>query len=107
MKNERYNYYKNLHPEWSEEQIWTAVSLDMESDKIIDKGAKDINFEDPDLIQQILIGAERWIEEVLPAIYEKVKAFFQRAIATIGEWIRKGVQYVKDLIDIIFNNPIY
>ncbi len=44
---------------------------------------------------------------MLPAIYEKVKAFFQKAINTIGEWIRKGVQYVKDLIDIIFDSYDY
>lgn len=102
MDNQTYNKIKAKHPDWSEEQIWTAVSLDMESDRIIDNGGDDIDPNDENLIKQILIGAERWLEEVLPAIYKKVEDFFRRVISTIGDWIKRGIQYLKELIDIWF-----
>lgn len=99
MDNKRFNELKQSHPEWSDEQIWTAISLEMEAENVIEKRGKDINPEDPDLITQILIGAKKWLEEVLPTIYQKVEDFFKKIISTIGDWIRKGFDYLNELID--------
>lgn len=60
MNNPKYDYYKAKHPEWSDEQIWTAVSLDMESDKVIDEKGADVDPNDPDMIKEVLDGARRW-----------------------------------------------
>lgn len=37
MDNPIYNRIKSEHPDWSEEQIWTAVSLYMQSDVVIEQ----------------------------------------------------------------------
>lgn len=92
--NERYNYYKRLHPEWSEEQIWTAVSIDMQTANTIKKGGEDVNVNDENVIRSILKSAQQWLEEVLPAIYRKVADFFRKAF----EWIKQGIHDILDWI---------
>ena len=33
---EKFDIIKEKHPNWSDEQIWSAVSLDMEADRVIE-----------------------------------------------------------------------
>ena len=94
---------KAKHPEWSDEQIWTAISLNMETDKVIDEKGDDVNPDDPDIIKEIIIGAKKWLSEVLPQIFEKVRTFFDKLILTIGEWVQKGLAYIVNLIDTLFS----
>lgn len=103
MNNSKYDEMKAKHPDWSDEQIWTAISLDMEADKVIDDKGADVNPDDPDIIREILIGAKRWLSEVLPQIFERVRNFFDKLITTIGTWVKKGLAYVVDLIDTLFS----
>lgn len=103
MNNPKYDYYKAKHPEWSEEQIWTAVSLDMESDKVIDEKGTDVDPNDPDMIKEVLDGARRWLSEVLPDIFAKVVKFFDTLLTTIGEWVQKGLSYVVGAIAYLLN----
>lgn len=98
MNNQKYNEYKAKHPDWSDEQIWTAISLDMEADVVIENKGEDVNPDDPDVIKEILVGARNWLSEVLPQIFERVKTFFDKIISTLGTWVQKGLQYVVDLI---------
>lgn len=35
MNNLKFDEIKAKHPEWSDEQIWTAISLDMQADNVI------------------------------------------------------------------------
>lgn len=93
-ENQKYNEFKAKHPEWSDEQIWTAVSLDMQADNVIESKGKDINPNDPDIIEQIIKGAMEWLDEVLPYIFEKVREFFFRLLANIGDWVREGFNYI-------------
>lgn len=104
MRNPKYDEMKAKHPDWSDEQIWTAISLDLEADKVIDEKGSDIDPGDPSIIEQILIGAKKWLSEVLPQVFEKVCKFFDRLITTIGDWVQKGLQYVVDLIDKLFGS---
>lgn len=99
MNNSKFNNIKAKHPEWSDEQIWTAVSLDMETDNVIENRGSDIDPNDPNTIKQIVTGAKKWLEEVLPNIFEKVAKFFEKLIITIGTWVQKGLTYVVELID--------
>ena len=101
MNNERYDYYKKLHPEWSDEQIWIAISLSMEADKTVDEG-KDVSPNDPDVMKGILEGARNWLREVLPNIFAKVSDFFDKLIATVGDWIQKGLSYALDAIEYLY-----
>ena len=102
MNNDRYNYYKSLHPDWSEEQIWTAVSIDMQAAQTVKQGGEDVDITDPDVITDILSGAKRWLQEVLPNIFERIGKFIDNAIATVISWAKKGIQYLKELIETTF-----
>ena len=54
MSNVKFDEIKAKHPEWSEEQIWTAVSLDMQADNVITQKGEDIDSNDLDIIKEIL-----------------------------------------------------
>ena len=101
MRNPKYDEYKAKHPDWSDEQIWTAISLDMEADAVIDNRGSDVDPDDPDVIKEILVGARKWLSEVLPQIFERVKKFFDKIISTLASWVQKGLQHVVDLIGTI------
>lgn len=98
MDNPIYNQIKKDHPDWSEEQIWSAVSINMQADTVIETAGKNVDPNDPDLVEQIIRGAEAWLEEVLPLVFEKVEELFKNLLCHIGDWIRKGLDYVMRFI---------
>lgn len=89
--NERYKFYKENYPDWSEEQIWTAISLDLKSKDVVVKNGTDIDINSPDIIEQIIRGAEQWLEVVLPQIFEKVKVYFEKLLDQLADIIQKKV----------------
>lgn len=99
---DKFDKMKSAHPNWSDDQIWTAVSLDMEADKMIEEKGDDFDPNDPDIIEEIIKGAMEWLDEVLPIIFEKVRIFFQNLLSTIGNWIREGLEYIFEYINIFF-----
>lgn len=99
---EKYNHYKELHPEWSHEQIMAAVSIDMSASVEVSKAGAEVNPNDPDLIRSILQNARDWLKEVLPDVFSKVAVFFDNLINHIGEWVVKGLGYVIDAIDYLY-----
>lgn len=101
MENNKYDYYKNLHPDWSEEQICTAVSLDMSAAKVVTEEGPSIDPNNPDIIRSILEGARTWLQEVLPNVFAKVAHFFDKMIMSIGEWIQKGLSFVLESIALL------
>lgn len=98
MNNERYEYYRKNYPDWSDEQIWTAISIDMQTAKTVKDGGEDIDVNNPDVISEILEKASQWLHEVLPVIFEKVKQFFAKAIATVVDWAKRGWEYLMEVI---------
>ena len=103
MNSDKFNAVKAKHPEWSDEQIWVFLSLNMEADNVFEKKGEDINVDDPDVITEILRGARAWLEEVLPDIFAKVAQFFDTLLTTLGEWVQKGLTYVVDAIARLLN----
>lgn len=101
-ENPKFQEFKAKHPDWSDEQIWTAISLDMQTDKVIEEKGKDVDPEDPDIIEEIIKGAMEWLDEVLPYIFEKVKEFLYRLLTNIGDWIREGLNYLIEHINKFF-----
>lgn len=89
--NERYKFYKENYPDWSEEQIWTAISLDLKSKDVVVKNGADVDINSPDIIEQIIRGAEQWLEAVLPQIFEKVKAYFEKLLDHLADIIQQKV----------------
>lgn len=94
----RYEYYKQLHPDWSEEQLWTAVSIDEQAKKTVKEGGEDIDIFDSEIINRILVKARAWLADVLPVIFNRVKRFFDDILTSIASWAQRGLQYVIDLI---------
>lgn len=97
-EKKRYEYYKNLHPDWSEEDIWLNVSIDKHVTDTVKNGGDDIDINTPKVMEYIIKKATDWIEENLPLIYEKVKAFFQTALNSVMEWASRGWEYLINLI---------
>lgn len=94
---EKFDIIKEKHPNWSDEQIWSAVSLDMEADRVIEEKGE-ISPDDPDIIEEIIRGAMEWLDDALPLIMEKVRDLFNALLQNIGNWLRKGMEYVMDFI---------
>lgn len=85
-QNEKFSRIKAQHPNWSDEQIWTAISLDMETDNVIEERGANVDRNDPIILREILGRAQEWLKEVLPAIFEKVKTLFVQIFQKISEW---------------------
>lgn len=94
---EKFDIIKEKHPNWTDEQIWSAVSLDMEADRVIEEKGE-INPDDPDIIEEIIRGAMEWLDDALPMIMEKVRDLFNALLQNIGNWLRKGMEYLMDFI---------
>lgn len=112
MSNAKFEQIKAKHPNWSDEQIWTAVSLDMESDKVIEEKGQDIDSNDPNIFASIVEGAKQWLHEVLPVIFEKVKDFFNDLLAQVKAWIGKKLpeimERIREYVVVYFNKgPLY
>lgn len=103
MENKRYNYYKRIHPDWSEEQIWLAISIDMQTKTTVLEGGDDIDINNPETIRSILRKAGEWVKEVLPHVFEKIGKFIDTAIASVVTWAKKGLAYLHELIEKAFN----
>lgn len=98
MNNAKFEQIKAQHPNWSDEQIWTAVSLDMESDRVIEEKGTDIDANDPNIFKSIVEGAKQWMHEVLPAIFAKVKDFFNNLLAQVKAWIDQKLPEIMNRI---------
>lgn len=107
MEKNKFEEMKKLHPDWSDAQIWTAISLDMESEKQIEKGGHDIDPKDPNLLKSIVEGAREWLKEVLPMVFEKVRDFFDYVKENIGQWISYGIEMLKTWINKIGKGPVF
>lgn len=83
-----YNKFKKLHPEWSDEQIWTAISLDHQADIVIEKAGADIDAKDPIIFTWILEGAREWLRQFLPVVFEKVKSLFSAVLTQLMENVK-------------------
>ena len=98
----RFEELKAQHPGWSDEQIYSKMSLDLETDRIIEEKGEDIDVNDPDIMQEIIQGAMEWLDDVFPIIFEKVRDLFQNLLVNIGTWVQKGLKYLFDYINMYF-----
>lgn len=99
--NERFDRIKAKHPDWSDDQVWMALSLDLQQDATIEQN-KDVDPNDPDIWNTIVTKAKDWLQEVLPVVFEKVKEFFNTLLKRLKEWIDENVpvifEKIKELI---------
>ena len=97
-KNERFDRIKAKHPDWSDDQIWMAVSIDMETDATIDQKKENVNPNDPVIWKTIVTKAKDWLHEVLPVVFEKVKEIFAALLNRLKEWIAENVPVIFERI---------
>lgn len=95
-KNERFDRIKSKHPDWSDEQVWTAVSLDIQQDAVIYEKGNDVDPNDPTIWQTIVTKAKDWLQEVLPIVYEKVKEALDELLKHIKELIIAAIPIILD-----------
>lgn len=99
--NEKFDRIKAKHPDWSDDQVWMAVALDLQQDATIEQN-KDVDPNDPDIWNTIVTKAKDWLQEVLPVVFEKVKEFFNTLLKRLKEWIDENVpvifEKIKELI---------
>ena len=100
---ERIQLLKSKHPDWSEEQIKSAIAIELSAGNVVDKAGKDVSPYDPDIMKAVLSGAKEWLHEVLPEIFAKVATFFDNLINTVGTWVEKGLTYVVEAIDYLWS----
>lgn len=97
-----YNKFKIKHPEWNDEQIWMAVSMDKQTDNVIEERGANINPYAEEVIEEIMHRAMEWLYDKMPYIFEKVKEIFTRLLSNIGDWIKQGLKYVFDNLSNFF-----
>ena len=100
---ERIQLLKSKHPDWSEEQIKSAIAIELSAGNVVDKAGKAVSPNDPDIVKAVLLGAKEWLHEVLPEVFAKVAVFFDNLINTMGTWIEKGLTYVVEAIDFFWS----
>ena len=96
-KNERFDRIKAKHPDWSDDQVWMAVSLDLQQDASIEQN-KDVDPKDPNIWKTIVTKAKDWLQEVLPVVFEKVKEIFAALLNRLKEWIAENVPVIFEKI---------
>lgn len=95
--NERFDRIKTKHPDWSDDQVWMAVSLDLQQDATIEQN-KDVDPNDPNIWKTIVTKAKDWLNAVLPVVFEKVKEIFTTLLNRIKEWIAENVPVIFERI---------
>ena len=100
-KEDFFQQIKTLHPDWSDDQIWTNVSVQMNAQDVISAAGTDVS-PTVELIRIILEKAQKWLMEVLPEIFERVAEFFVELLSTLPDWAQRGIQYIFELIRTYF-----
>lgn len=97
MNQEKFKEFKAKHPEWSDEQIWTAISLEMSAEATIDN-KKDVDPNDPNIFVEVVNKAREWMKEVIPAVFEKVKEVFTSLLDQVKTWIKDNLPNILNQI---------
>lgn len=95
-KEELFQQVKNEHPDWTEEQIWTQISILISAENEVANNSNVNPTEE--FIKLVLEKAQEWLIEVLPHIFEKVAKFFAHLLERLPDWFHKGISYVYECI---------
>ena len=94
-KEQLFEEIQATHPEWSDEQVWTQVSVRLIGEEVIDKSDGGIT---DSIIDAIFEGARRWLIDNLPAIWESVRDWFSDMLIKAYNWFReRGLAFLYDL----------
>lgn len=107
-KEQLFKELKEKHSDWSDEQIWTNVSVMLSSGEAITNAGPDVTYSE-DLLRTVLEKAKEWLLETLPEIFAKVAVFFNELLESLPDWAKQGIKYAFKLIFNYFsgNNQAY
>lgn len=96
-KEELYQEIREAHPDWSDEQVWTQVSIRLSGEATISNNP-DMTANDNEIVKAIIEMADRWIRDNLPYIWEKVKDWFANILNNIFDWFKeRGWSFITDI----------
>jgi len=96
-KEELYQEIRDAHPEWTDEQVWTQVSIRINGEDAISRNPN-MTANDNDIVRTIIEMADQWIRENLPYIWEKVKDWFANILNDIIDWFKeRGWSFITDI----------
>lgn len=96
-EREDYDYLRRKHPNWSHKQIMNKLAIEIQVIKVLDKGNTDVDFEDPEILIQILKGAKEFLTRVGCFISDFFEAV-DDAIDTLTDLILGGISWVGDAL---------
>ncbi len=105
-KDDLFRELKAKHPDWSDEQIWTQVSIMISGADAVTSGGPDVNPTE-EIIRIVLEKAKEWLFEVLPDVFMKVADFFTELIDSLPDWAKNGLKFAFKLIARHFGNDYY
>ena len=92
-KEELYDQVKSTNPTWSDEQIWSQVSVMLSAQDVIDVAGPNCAMSQ-ELLKTVLEKAKDWLFRVLPQIFEKVYKYIDNLIENLPDWAKEGLKYV-------------
>lgn len=92
-KNKLFKQVKSEHGDWSDEQIWTQVSVMINSADVISGQGPNVSLTQ-NLLRTILVKAKEWMRNTLPTIFGKVVGFFDELLEQLPQWAKKGLSFV-------------
>ena len=103
-KEELYEQVKRTNPTWTDEQIWSQVSVMISSEEAISSEGPNCVMSQ-DLLRIILEKAKDWLFNVLPEIFEKVYTYIDNLISNLPDWAKDGLKYIFKFIGQYLNQP--
>ena len=103
-KEELYEQVKRTNPTWTDEQIWSQVSVMISSEEAISSEGPNCVMSQ-DLLRNILEKAKDWLFNVLPEIFEKVYTYIDNLISNLPDWAKDGLKYIFKFIGQYLNQP--
>ena len=96
---EYYDMYMRRHPGASHAAAYKLAVFNTKAGNIVE-GNRNINLDDPRVQKSILEETGEFIRRMAPRVWAQVCYDFQRAIAYLGDLIRRGLDWVgENIID--------
>lgn len=96
-KEDLYQEIREAHPEWSDEQVWTQVSIRLSGEQTISLNP-DMTVNDNEVVRTIIEMADQWVRDNLPYIWEKVKDWFTNILNNLIDWFKeRGWSFITDI----------
>lgn len=96
-KKREYDLNRELHPNWSHNQIMLKLAVDDSIGDVLNKGNTDINPNNPVFLRALLNGAKEFLSSV-GCVALEILTFLDDAIDSLTDLIAKGISWVGDAL---------